>query len=50
LFTLLENYYEKGSKYFTEDQNINVRLCEKLRRLYSGIRMTEYSVFKMENY
>jgi site-specific recombinase XerD len=30
----LGNYYEKGSKYFTEDQNINGRLCEKLRRLY----------------
>jgi integrase len=34
LFSILESYYEKGSKYFIDDQNINGKLCEKLRRLY----------------
>jgi integrase len=45
LFTIFENYYEKDSKYFIEDQNINGKLCENLRRIYLNFIIKRFTPF-----
>jgi integrase len=45
LFTALESYYEKNSKLFIDDQTINGKLCEKLRRLYLNFIVKRFIPF-----
>jgi integrase len=45
LFTILGSYYEKGSKHFIDDQNINGKLCEKLRSLYFNFIIKRFIPF-----
>jgi integrase len=45
LFTILESYYKKDTRYFIDDQNLNGRIGERLRRLYFNFIVKRFIPF-----